>query len=133
MSRKKKSRKIPSNGPVRLSQDKLKEMRALKEQRVKKTKGAKPGSRNSVDALQPETAKNNQQNKDKRVGSKKPIPRVAAAPEPEMLSTSIAVLHVTKSYVNYWVLKMKTLLMTLMMKSLAKLVIVILIITCRTI
>ena len=82
MSRKKKSRKIPSNGPVRLSQDKLKEMRALKEQRVKKTKGAKPGSRNSVDALQPETAKNNQQNKDKRVGSKKPIPLVAAAPEP---------------------------------------------------
>jgi len=45
MSRKKKSRKIPSNGPVRLSQDKLKEMRALKEQRVKKLKGAKPGSR----------------------------------------------------------------------------------------
>lgn len=82
MSRKKKSRKIPSNGPVRLSQDKLKEMRALKEQRVKKTKGAKPGSRNSVDALQPDAEKNNQQNKDKRVGSKKPIPLVAIAPEP---------------------------------------------------
>ena len=43
MSRTKKSRKSPANGPVRLSQDKLKEMRALKEQRVKKTKGAKPG------------------------------------------------------------------------------------------
>lgn len=81
MSRTKKSRKIPSNGPVRLSQDKLKEMRALKEQRVKKTKGAKPGSRNSVDALQPES-KGNQQHKDKRVGSKKPIPLIAVAPEP---------------------------------------------------
>ncbi|BDF96358.1 MULTISPECIES: Der GTPase-activating protein YihI [Pseudoalteromonas] len=81
MSRKKKSRKIPSNGPVRLSQDKLKEMRALKEQRVKKTKGAKPGSRNSIETLQPES-KTNQQNKDKRVGSKKPIPLIAVAPEP---------------------------------------------------
>lgn len=57
MSRKKKSRKIPSNGPVRLSQDKLKEMRALKEQRVKKTKGAKSGSRNAPDALSNDTQK----------------------------------------------------------------------------
>ncbi len=82
MSRKKKSRKIPSNGPVRLSKDKLQEMRALKEQRVKKYKGAKPGSRNALDALQPETKSNNSQNKDKRVGSKKPVPLVAKAPEP---------------------------------------------------
>ncbi len=82
MSRKKKSRKIPSNGPVRLSQDKLKEIRALKEQRVKKHKGAKPGSRNAVDALEQETKSSNPQNKDKRVGSKKPVPLVAKAPEP---------------------------------------------------
>ncbi|KPH57710.1 GTPase activator [Pseudoalteromonas porphyrae] len=81
MSRTKKSRKSPSNGPVRLSQDKLKEMRALKEQRVKKTKGAKSGSRNSIEALKPDT-KSNQHNKDKRVGSKKPISLVAVAPEP---------------------------------------------------
>ena len=57
MSRKKKSRKIPSNGPVRLSQDKLKEMRALKEQRVKKPKGAKPGSRNAPELLDSDTKK----------------------------------------------------------------------------
>ena len=82
MSRKKKSRKIPSNGPVRLSQDKLKEMRALKEQRVKKHKGAKPGSRNAVDALQQETKNSHSQSKDKRVGSKKPVSLVAKAPEP---------------------------------------------------
>lgn len=82
MSRKKKSRKIPSNGPVRLSQDKLKEIRALKEQRVKKHKGAKPGSRNAVDALQQETKNSHTQNKDKRVGSKKPVSLVAKAPEP---------------------------------------------------
>ncbi|MGO2074427.1 MAG: Der GTPase-activating protein YihI [Pseudoalteromonas sp.] len=84
MSRKKKSRKIPSNGPVRLSQDKLKEMRALKEQRVKKTKGAKPGSRNAPEALNNETSGGNQQSKDKRVGSKKPISLVPVKAEPKV-------------------------------------------------
>jgi len=84
MSRKKKSRKIPSNGPVRLSQDKLKEMRALKEQRVKKTKGAKPGSRNAPDLLDSESQNSNQAPKDKRVGSKKPVPLIATAPEPKV-------------------------------------------------
>ncbi|MBL0687896.1 Der GTPase-activating protein YihI [Pseudoalteromonas sp. meg-B1] len=84
MSRKKKSRKIPSNGPVRLSQDKLKEMRALKEQRVKKTKGAKPGSRNAPDALSNDTQKTGSAVKDKRVGSKKAVPLVAPAAEPKV-------------------------------------------------
>ncbi|MEM7149569.1 MAG: Der GTPase-activating protein YihI [Pseudomonadota bacterium] len=84
MSRKKKSRKIPSNGPVRLSQDKLKEMRALKEQRVKKTKGAKPGSRNAPDALSNDTQKAGSAAKDKRVGSKKAVPLVAPATEPKI-------------------------------------------------
>ena len=84
MSRKKKSRKIPSNGPVRLSQDKLKEMRALKEQRVKKTKGAKPGSRNAPDALSNDTQKAGSAAKDKRVGSKKAVPLVAPAAEPKI-------------------------------------------------
>ena len=84
MSRKKKSRKIPSNGPVRLSQDKLKEMRALKEQRVKKTKGAKPGSRNAPDALSNDTQKASSATKDKRVGSKKAVPLVAPAAEPKI-------------------------------------------------
>ena len=84
MSRTKKSRKSPSNGPVRLSQDKLKEMRALKEQRVKKTKGAKPGSRNAPDLLDSESQNSNHAPKDKRVGSKKPVPLIATAPEPKV-------------------------------------------------
>ena len=84
MSRTKKSRKSPANGPVRLSQDKLKEMRALKEQRVKKTKGAKPGSRNAPDLLDSESQNSNHAPKDKRVGSKKPVPLIATAPEPKV-------------------------------------------------
>ncbi len=75
---------MPSNGPVRLSQDKLKEMRALKEQRVKKTKGAKPGSRNAPDALSNDTQKAGSAAKDKRVGSKKAVPLVAPAAEPKI-------------------------------------------------
>ena len=84
MSRKKKSRKIPSNGPVRLSKEKLREMRALKEQRVKKTKGAKPGSRNAPDAQNAENTAANNQPKDKRVGSKKPVSLVAPKAEPKV-------------------------------------------------
>jgi ribosome assembly protein YihI (activator of Der GTPase) len=84
MSRTKKSRKSPANGPVRLSQDKLKEMRALKEQRVKKTKGAKPCSRNAPDLLDSESQNSNHAPKDKRVGSKKPVPLIATAPEPKV-------------------------------------------------
>ena len=84
MSRTKKSRKSPANGPVRLSQDKLKEMRALKEQRVKKTKGAKPGSRNAPDLLDSESQNSNHAPKDKRVGSKKPVPLITTAPEPKV-------------------------------------------------
>ncbi|WP_282130252.1 Der GTPase-activating protein YihI [Pseudoalteromonas aliena] len=84
MSRTKKSRKSPSNGPVRLSQDKLKEMRALKEQRVKKTKGAKPGSRNAPDSLNGDSQNSQSGSRDKRIGSKKPVPLVATAVEPKV-------------------------------------------------
>ncbi|MCF7517551.1 MULTISPECIES: Der GTPase-activating protein YihI [Pseudoalteromonas] len=84
MSRKKKSRKIPSNGPVRLSKEKLREMRALKEQRVKKTKGAKAGTRNAPDALKDDKATTNSQPKDKRTGSKKPVSLVAPKAEPKV-------------------------------------------------
>ena len=84
MSRKKKSRKIPSNGPVRLSKEKLREMRALKEQRVKKTKGAKPGSRNAPDAQKGDKAAKNNQSQDKRVGSKKPVSLVAVKADPKV-------------------------------------------------
>ena len=84
MSRKKKSRKIPSNGPVRLSQDKLKEMRALKEQRVKKTKGAKPGSRNAPDLVEEQNQTSYSGSRDKRIGSKKPVSLVPVAAEPKV-------------------------------------------------
>jgi hypothetical protein len=84
MSRKKKSRKIPSNGPVRLSQDKLKEMRALKEQRVKKTKGAKPGSRNAPDLLEEQSQASHSSSRDKRIGSKEPVSLVPVAAEPKV-------------------------------------------------
>jgi len=84
MSRKKKSRKIPSNGPVRLSQDKLKEMRALKEQRVKKTKGAKPGSRNAPDLVEEQNQTSHSGSRDKRIGSKKPVSLVPVAAEPKV-------------------------------------------------
>jgi ribosome assembly protein YihI (activator of Der GTPase) len=84
MSRTKKSRKSPANGPVRLSQDKLKEMRALKEQRVKKTKGAKPGSRNAPDLLDSESQNSQSGSRDKRIGSKKPVPLIATAAEPKV-------------------------------------------------
>jgi ribosome assembly protein YihI (activator of Der GTPase) len=84
MSRTKKSRKSPANGPVRLSQDKLTEMRALKEQRVKKTKGAKPGSRNAPDALNSDGQNSNTGSRDKRVGSKKPVPLIANVVEPKV-------------------------------------------------
>ncbi|MBE0369721.1 GTPase-activating protein [Pseudoalteromonas sp. MMG013] len=74
MTREKKNRKVaPSNGTPRLSKDKLRELRAIKEQRTKKHKGAKPGSRNAQDAKIDTPVSGNQQNKDKRVGSKKPI------------------------------------------------------------
>jgi len=99
MSRTKKSRKSPANGPVRLSQDKLKEMRALKEQRVKKTKGAKPGSRNAPDLLDSDEKKTNFGPRDKRIGSKKAVPLIAVAPEPkiEMKRNLKPAVELTKS------------------------------------
>ena len=75
MSRQKKSRKGPSQstGKMRLSKEKLQELRALKDHRPKKHKGNKAGSRNAID----ETADNNSINqnvkKPKGLGSKKPI------------------------------------------------------------
>jgi ribosome assembly protein YihI (activator of Der GTPase) len=80
MTRKKKSRKVASNGTPRLSKDKLQELRAMKEQRPKKHKGAKPGSRNAQEAKDTQQQSNAKAVKDSRVGSKKPIPLVADAP-----------------------------------------------------
>ncbi|TMP44095.1 GTPase-activating protein [Pseudoalteromonas citrea] len=74
MTREKKNRKVaPSNGPARLSKDKLRELRAIKEQRTKKHKGAKPGSRNAQEAKIETPSSEANKNRDKRIGSKKPI------------------------------------------------------------
>ena len=83
MTRKKKSRKIGTggNGSFRLSKEKLAELRALKEQRVKKRTGNKAGTRNAQDALN-EQQSSGKQRKDTRLGSKKPISLV-----PEVAST----------------------------------------------
>ncbi|PAY00297.1 GTPase-activating protein [Pseudoalteromonas sp. HM-SA03] len=80
MTRKKKTRKVAANGTPRLSKEKLQALRALKEQRSKKTKGKKPGSRNAPEILVKEQS-NTTTNKDPRVGSKKPISLVAE-PQP---------------------------------------------------
>ncbi|WP_462153296.1 Der GTPase-activating protein YihI [Pseudoalteromonas piscicida] len=76
MTRKKKTRKVAANGTPRLSKEKLQALRALKEQRSKKTKGKKPGSRNAPEILVKEQSYTTT-NKDPRVGSKKPISLVA--------------------------------------------------------
>ncbi|CAM4065426.1 Der GTPase-activating protein YihI [Pseudoalteromonas byunsanensis] len=81
MTRKKKTRKVASNGTPRVSKEKLKELRAIKEQRVKKTKGAKPGSRNAQEAKVSNEQATGKGAKDQRVGSKKPVPLVAQTAE----------------------------------------------------
>jgi hypothetical protein len=91
MTRKKKTRKVAQSGTPRLSKEKLQELRALKEQRKKKPKGAKAGSRNAPEALKEENkATSGSGNKDKRLGSKKPIslkPEAvkSASEEPKMM------------------------------------------------
>jgi ribosome assembly protein YihI (activator of Der GTPase) len=84
MTRKKKSRKVAQTGTPRLSKEKLLELRALKDQRKKKSKGAKAGSRNAPEALKEDkqvTAGSS--NKDKRLGSKKPISLKPETAKPE--------------------------------------------------
>ncbi|MCF2858914.1 GTPase-activating protein [Pseudoalteromonas sp. SMS1] len=77
MTRKKKSRKLGENGTPRLSKDKLRELRAIKEQRVKKKKGNKAGTRNAQEA-KVETASQSGKQADPRAGSKK---KIALVPE----------------------------------------------------
>jgi hypothetical protein len=103
MTRKKKSRKTGSggNGSFRLSKEKLSELRAVKDQRVKKQTGNKAGMRNAQEALvDPEL--NTKQRKDQRLGSKKPIslvPEQDIVQEPEFqrhLKPSVALRKVTE-------------------------------------
>ncbi|KID58992.1 GTPase activator [Pseudoalteromonas luteoviolacea] len=77
MTRKKKSRKLGENGTPRLSKEKLRELRAMKEQRTKKNKGNKAGTRNAQEAKVEVTSHSGAQ-KDPRAGSKK---KIALTPE----------------------------------------------------
>ncbi|AOT06651.1 Der GTPase-activating protein YihI [Pseudoalteromonas luteoviolacea] len=77
MTRKKKSRKLGENGTPRLSKEKLRELRALKEQRTKKNKGNKAGTRNAQEAKIEATSQSGVK-KDPRAGSKK---KIALTPE----------------------------------------------------
>ena len=95
MTRKKKSRKVGSggNGSFRLSKEKLAELRAVKEQRVKKQTGNKAGMRNSQEKhVEPEL--NTKQRKDHRLGSKKPISLV---PEQDIVQEPEFQRHFTPS------------------------------------
>ncbi len=73
MSRTKKTRKGVSSPSMRLSKDKLKEQRALKDLKGKKQKGNKAGSRNDVDSLTVTETHVPKVKKDKAIGSKKPV------------------------------------------------------------
>ena len=54
-----KTRKGGSLAPKKLSKDKLKEMRALKDVRAKAKTGNKPGTRNAVESKKTEVNSNN--------------------------------------------------------------------------
>ncbi|MBQ4839448.1 MULTISPECIES: Der GTPase-activating protein YihI [Pseudoalteromonas] len=82
MTRKKKSRKLGENGTPRLSKEKLQELRAMKEQRVKKNKGNKAGSRNAQEAKIEIKSQAGSQ-KDPRAGSKKKIALTPEAVQPQ--------------------------------------------------
>lgn len=74
MTRQKKSRK---SGPIGVRKQDLRPKQEDKSPRKKKApKGQKPGTRNAVDVLTNESASTNtsQVKRDKKVGSKKPIP-----------------------------------------------------------
>jgi hypothetical protein len=75
MTRIKKTRKPGSgfNGKMRLSKEKLRELREMKEQRSKKHSGNKAGTRNAQDAKKLNDDKHSAKQQDARKGSKKPI------------------------------------------------------------
>ncbi|WP_462156589.1 Der GTPase-activating protein YihI [Pseudoalteromonas sp. GB56] len=83
MTRKRKSRKVINNGTARLSKDKLRELRAIKEQRTKKKKkGAQAGNRNSQLLKVETTESTSRSSADKRTGSKTPIDLTPVAAKP---------------------------------------------------
>jgi ribosome assembly protein YihI (activator of Der GTPase) len=86
MTRIKKSRKpgAGSSGKMRLSKEKLRELREMKEHRNKKHSGNKAGTRNAQDTKKATDDKRSQNQHDARKGSKKPISLV---PEAKMVAT----------------------------------------------
>lgn len=80
MTRQKKTRSVGSNGQRHLPAQEIRKTRAPKEETKKKGAGLKSGSRNSMVQEKAGSA-DNRLNKDKRIGSKKPI---ALVPEAEL-------------------------------------------------
>ena len=78
MTRKKKTRSAGTNGQRHLSAEDIRKTRQPKEETKKKGAGLKSGSRNNVAQVKPASA-DNAANKDKRIGSKKPIELTPAA------------------------------------------------------
>ncbi|MBS3799132.1 Der GTPase-activating protein YihI [Pseudoalteromonas sp. BDTF-M6] len=105
MTRKKKSRKVINNGTARLSKDKLRELRALKELRAKKkTKGAQAGNRNSQLLKVESTEAKGGASGDNRVGSKKPVSltpeAVTAQPQKPQVRKDLKPQAVLSTYIE---------------------------------
>ena len=81
MTRQKKTRSAGSNGQRHLPAQEIRKSREPKEETKKKGAGLKSGNRNNVVAAKPVNADNGAQ-KDKRIGSKKPIVLVPVAEQP---------------------------------------------------
>ena len=72
MTRKKKSRN-PNSAPITLSKAERKKLAEMKEKRVRKPTGKKPGNRQQEGAQKKSTSNQSGKAKDPRIGSKKPI------------------------------------------------------------
>jgi ribosome assembly protein YihI (activator of Der GTPase) len=86
MTRQKKTRSAGSNGQRHLPAQEIRKSREPKEETKKKGAGLKSGSRNNVAIAKPNSS-DNAANKDKRLGSKKPI---------ELLPVSSAPIDITQ-------------------------------------
>lgn len=72
MTRKKKSRN-PNSAPITLSKAERKKLAEMKEKRVRKPTGKKPGNRQQEGAQKKSSTNSSNKAKDPRIGSKKPI------------------------------------------------------------
>ena len=98
MTRQKKTRSAGSNGQRHLPAQEIRKSREPKEETKKKGAGLKSGSRNNVAQVKPASA-DNAANKDKRIGSKKPIALVPVTEQPLVVSQPKASLAKVKAEV----------------------------------